>query len=532
MTSQVPLPLPERPNLERLKKLAKALLHAARNGDANALERFHLLPAFAKKSVVELRDAGLALHDAQSVIAREHGFQSWNALREHVEERSLSFAAAVDEFVRCATGSAAARAQRLLALHPGIAHASLQTELVLGDVDAVKTRLRAQPALATQSGGIQGWEPLLYVCHTSLHRDDPAGLANLAAVATELLDRGANPNAEYHWQWHPELPRTALWGALCGTSYLPLAEVLLQRGANPTDGVSTHITAGSGNIEALELLQRYGMNPDGIPGGVPPLRYILSWAEKTAGVQWLLEHGADPNLSWSEHGDAPVHIAAQRWDVSLMELLARHGADLHQRRRDGRTALTVAELQGNARVAAWLREHGAKDELSPLERFVAACTSGDRVRAETMLRSNPELRSQLQPEHHLTMGAPAERGDAAVLETMLACGFDPNARDHDGVTALHRASMAGRIDAVRALIEHGAAVDALDGMFAAPPLVWAAEGRGHASRTGTDYLAVARALIAAGSPTTWTPPEKAPDPEGTQESLIELCRAASLQQYA
>ncbi|HET9446950.1 MAG TPA: hypothetical protein VFO35_11855, partial [Steroidobacteraceae bacterium] len=351
MTSLSPSPLPERPNLEHLKKLAKSLLHAARTGDASALERFRSLPAFAKKTATALRDAGLALHDAQSVIAREHGFQSWNALREHVEERSLSFAAAVDEFVRCATGSAAARAQRLLALHPGIAHAGLQTELVLGDADAVKARLRAQPALATQPGGIQGWEPLLYICHTCLHRKAPTGLANLVAIATDLLDHGANPNAEYHWQWHPELPRTALWGALFATGHLPLAEVLLQRGANPTDGVSTHIAAGSSNIEALELLHRYGMNPNGVPGGVPPLRYILSWGDKSAGAQWLLEHGANPNLSWNEHGDAAIHVAAQRWDVSLMELLARHGADLHQRRRDGRTALTVAELQGNAPVA-------------------------------------------------------------------------------------------------------------------------------------------------------------------------------------
>jgi ankyrin repeat protein len=532
MTSHTPSPLPERPNLEHLRKLAKSLLHAARAGDAGALERFRLLPAFAGKSVAELRDAGLALHDAQSAIAREHGFQSWNALREHVEERSLSFAAAVDEFVRCAAGSAAARAQRLLALHPGIAHASLQAELVLGDLEAVRARLRSEPALATQPGGIQNWEPLLYVCHTCLHRDEPTRAANFAAIATELLERGANPNAEYRWQWHPELPRTALWGALCATSHLPLAEVLLQRGANPTDGVTTHITAGSDNIEALELLHRYGMNPNGIPGGVPPLRYILSWADKTVGVQWLLEHGADPNLSWNEHGDAPIHVAAQRWDVSLMELLARHGADLHQRRRDGRTALTIAELQGNAPVAAWLRAHGANDELSLLERFVAACTSGDRPRADAMLRSNPELRSQLRPEHHLTMQVPAERGDAAVLEVMMTCGFDPNARDHDGVTALHRASMAGRVDAVRALIAHGAALDPLDGMFAAPPLVWAAEGRGHTSRTGADYLGVARLLMAAGSPTTWTPPEKAPDPEATQEALLELCRAAGATENA
>src|SRR4029079_12280384 len=108
-------------------------------------------PTLASKSVAELGAMSLALHDAQSVIAREYGFKSWNELREHVEERSLSFAAAVDEFIRSATGGAAARALRLLALHPGIAHANLYTELVLGDAERVKERLRAQPALATQS---------------------------------------------------------------------------------------------------------------------------------------------------------------------------------------------------------------------------------------------------------------------------------------------------------------------------------------------------------------------------------------------
>jgi hypothetical protein len=39
-------------------------------------------------------------------------------------------------------------------------------------------------------------------------------------------------------------------------------------------------------------------------------------------------------------------------------------------------------------------------------------------------------------------------------------------------------------------------------------------------------VGVARLLIAAGSSLEWIPPEKAPDPEGTQEQLIELCHAA------
>ena len=195
----------------------------------------------------------LALHDAQFVIAREHGFKSWKQLREHVEEQSLGFAAALDEFVRCATGNAPARAIRLLERFPAIAHAGLQSELVLGDAAAVAERLRLHPDLATQAGGIQNWEPLLFICHTCLHRDAPERAAGLVAIAHELLKRGANPNAEYHWDWHPELPRTALWGAICAVNHFPLAEVLLEGGANPTDGVSMHITAGSGNIAALEL---------------------------------------------------------------------------------------------------------------------------------------------------------------------------------------------------------------------------------------------------------------------------------------
>ena len=64
--------LPARPNLEQLKKQAKSLLHAAQAGDLAALRRFRALPAFSKKSISDLGALSLALHDAQSVIAREH----------------------------------------------------------------------------------------------------------------------------------------------------------------------------------------------------------------------------------------------------------------------------------------------------------------------------------------------------------------------------------------------------------------------------------------------------------------------------
>jgi ankyrin repeat protein len=143
-----------------------------------------------------------------------------------------------------------------------------------------------------------------------------------------------------------------------------------------------------------------------------------------------------------------------------------------------------------------------------------------------MLRTHPNLPRQLRHEQHLMLHRPAESGNAAALETMLARGFDPRATDKDGVTALHRAAMAGHPAAVKLLLTFGAPVDALDGMFAAPPLVWAVEGRGHA-QPDADHVAVARLLIDAGSPVDWTPPPASPGPERTLEGLRNLRRDAA-----
>ena len=360
-----------------------------------------------------------------------------------------------------------------------------------------------------------------------MHVNAPSRVEGLVAIARRLCALGANPNAEYHWNWHPELPRTALWGAICTISHLPLAEVLLEAGANPTDGVSVHIAGGGGNIEALDLLHRYGVNVNGIPGGVPPLVHMMLWADTPTGPYWLLEHGADANLAWGDAGEAPLHVAARRWDVPMIERLVPHGADVSRRRADGATPHTLAELHGNADIAAWLLAHGAKDELSEIDRFIAACARADRAGAETMLAARPALRTELRPEHHLMLHRPAESGNAAVLETMLACGFDPDARDKDNVTPLHRAAMGGHADGVRVLLTFGADVNALDGMFSATPLVWAVEGRSNAKHHRADHVEVARLLIAAGSAVDWTPPEGAPGPERTLEGLAELRQAAA-----
>ena len=78
--------LPARPSLEQLKKLAKDLVkrHQEKESEALALIRQHL-PALSGKTDEEIAGHPFALHDAQSVIARQYGFSSWNELHDYVE---------------------------------------------------------------------------------------------------------------------------------------------------------------------------------------------------------------------------------------------------------------------------------------------------------------------------------------------------------------------------------------------------------------------------------------------------------------
>src|SRR5690348_3807351 len=244
--------LPERPNLDQLKRQAKDLLRAAKAKQGDALARFRALPAFTHERDDGKLAGAVALHDAQSVVAREHGFPSWNALVERIEEMTLEFDEAVIEFIEAATEVQSARAERLLRVFPRIAGASFHTALLLGDATHVARQLAERPALATEAGGPRSWEPLLYLCHTSLDFGAATRRDGLVACARVLLANGADPNGRYPWLHHG-VRRAALWGAVCVTQSLSLAQLLLEHGADPNDGVTFPLVASGGGIDALEL---------------------------------------------------------------------------------------------------------------------------------------------------------------------------------------------------------------------------------------------------------------------------------------
>jgi len=82
--------LPARPSLEQYKKQAKDLLKSAKSGHPEALQltlqrikKDH--PRFGRLADLESQGAKLCLADAQLVIARKHGFESWPRFAKHIE---------------------------------------------------------------------------------------------------------------------------------------------------------------------------------------------------------------------------------------------------------------------------------------------------------------------------------------------------------------------------------------------------------------------------------------------------------------
>ena len=100
-------PRPSHDDLNQLKRQAKDLLKLYRAGDAEALAEVQRLYHDA--------DAAFALHDAQLVVARRHGFESWIKLKEHVDR------ATVAKLARAAEAGDVSRIRAMLkARHDGL----------------------------------------------------------------------------------------------------------------------------------------------------------------------------------------------------------------------------------------------------------------------------------------------------------------------------------------------------------------------------------------------------------------------------
>lgn len=368
-------------------------------------------------------------------------------------------------------------AMRLLAKYPDIAGANLATAIVCGDLEGVERRLTASPKYATQPVGVaghdragaggendlfkrdwgqKGWQPLLFLCFTRLPL--AAVTRNAVAIATALLDRGANPNAFFMAGDSLYTPLVGVIGE--GEEARPrhqlrdqLARLLLERGANPYDlQVGYNIHFNGRVLWWLKLIyERMGRNAE--------------WADP----EWRMLHegGYGNGARWY------LDTAVEHNDLELADWCLTHGANANAapgpgRHNRQRSLYDEAIFRGHAELADLLVRHGAKastQTLDPLQTLISAVHREDEPAIRDAIARNPEWRRSSAP---LFAAAKYNRRRAAAL--LLDLGVSPNVESEAGERALHIAAYNDSIDVARLLIERGADIDPLGRQYDNTPL--------------------------------------------------------------
>jgi ankyrin repeat protein len=406
----------ESPDLDQLKRQARELLGAYRASSPEAVAE---VEAYHRTATRET----FALHDAQFVLARSYGFESWPKLKAGVD---------------------------------GVTSARLHTAAESGDLEAARQLLTRRPEIVDLGRGE------MRALHMAVLRRD-------LDMTRLLLAFGADPDGGI---W-PHRDATGPSVIARERGYEEIVDVIdaarRQRGARgpkgPTEATRklNHAWQSGSEQAMVAVLDEHPdladiCRPDGLT-----LLHRAAGRGALVVMQWLLDHGADVNRT-SEQGWTPLDFAAT----------GRHGEWLF----DNPTFERVAEV---------LLEHGARlSPLSAaaLGRwdYLATCSKQDlegRGVLEAAVKGNhPEalrrlLDLGLDPDEPTQVGHIAEQTWSAggplfqavilnrieIARFLLDRGADPNANVWTSGSPAFRA-YEGRNPEMIALIEqHGGWID-------------------------------------------------------------------------
>jgi ankyrin repeat protein len=180
-------------------------------------------------------------------------------------------------------------------------------------------------------------------------------------------------------------------------------------------------------------------------------------------LTFLLEHGADPNKSYSgqlhstsmpnsdRFDNTPFYRAAITSDTEALKVLAAHGANLEQTP----AAVAAANLPPPADDDAATPGRGRGNPNAGRTALMVTMTGG---RGPGMTGGPGLLREGKEPPYR----EPGSRKPVDAFAALLKAGANPNAKAPDGNTMVHLAATAGNLDMIRALAEAGAKLDAVN----------------------------------------------------------------------
>jgi len=486
----------EHPDLEQLKRQAKELLNGFAKGDASATAELN--------AHYDMADAAtFALHDAQLVIARSYGFDSWPKLKAYVDGVTIR------RLVEAASAGDIALVRTMLTARPELANMTIS----YGDEHraihyAVMNRWPEIVRLLMQNGADAraGIDP---------HRDATSawtlaherGYHEIVAIIEEQEGRrgamGKEPAMTTEPTYGDDIDRNAVANGDLEWLHARQREGKLSNHVRWEGGGLLTIAVRSDRIEVLEFLLDLGFDPDervslgegdwtAYSQGYPLWNCAALGRRKIA--ELLLDRGANPNVHVDSSG-SPVHSAYSHKQWDMVELLRSRGglvtgdtAALYRQTDLARQMLVDDELG--------VLPKGLKPADKPLaEELLRFCADGgasEIVRISLghidWSRDDPRwfrmLKSPLSFWHHIPWLYAGNKdfdreGYLACFRLILnAC--DVNVTGSFGRTILHDIAAMGnwiKDDEVlafgRASLEAGARVDVRDEILKSTPLGWA-----------------------------------------------------------
>ena len=127
-----------------------------------------------------------------------------------------------------------------------------------------------------------------------------------------------------------------------------------------TQQASLAEAAAEGRVQSLDQLVKHGADPNAAGRDGMTASYWAVLHRSKAGLQYLLEHGANPNVIFSRDGTSATSIAAKLEDPWFLSEILAHKGDVNIRNPlNGRTPLFEALYSGRNSNARLLIAKGA-----------------------------------------------------------------------------------------------------------------------------------------------------------------------------
>ena len=273
--------------------------------------------------------------------------------------------------------------------------------------------------------------------------------------------------------------------------YADILEIMLQNGANPNamDGrypVILNFFDPSFELpKSLAVMLKYGVNINGeMPllsaaisrksykslamllsdkktdlnvvmdlgrgGKVTPLTHAMKNKDDKA-IQMLLDAGVDVNIADGQ-GTPLMHAIGEEQNDLIDKLIAYKGIDVNKNTKDGLNALALALITKNKAVFDKLIK--AKADINNTMPILSVF--GKEALQEGIKLGGDVKSSNANGQNALMLTCSDRRIPEAYLKEILAYGFDINAIDNEGLTALYYAVKGNNNMAVRFLLKNGA----------------------------------------------------------------------------